>query len=574
MSRYQYPPGAPPAASNAVEASDGALWLAFEKSVVRCQGGNTTALPEQELFAGYRILFEGRGGTMWISADDGLARWRAGKTDIVRLPATDRPAEVANFLEDDAGTLWMATKGEGIRRTRGDRFTTIGVANGLPTGWIVQLLEDGQGRMWASSSGGIFWVDKRELEEVAEGRRQRVQVSLYDAKDGIYVGSNHFGHPAGFKDDRGRLWFATNSGIAVVDPSWRTRAPRLGLGELRLGGERVELHAGVTPMVRGTPSDLDLAFTALTFAPPDTVSFRYQLRTHDGHPVRDWVDLGSSRALHAAGLEPGDYQLALEARTREGDWNGQSVLRLEFGVRQTFYRTPGFVLLVALAVGLSLLGLHRMHLARTRAGLQALMAERTRIAREIHDTLAQAFVATSVQLECLEEALEGDPRPQSGKIQRHLDTAKKVVEESLDEARRAVWVLRPQAIEPGLVPALETLVNQASGGTTVELAVEGDARELPPLVASNLLRIAQEAVANARRHAQARRIAVRLVFSSDAVALSVTDDGQGMPSSGEHGPSQGILGMKERAAQIGGTLSIESGVQGGAGTTLRVEVAA
>jgi signal transduction histidine kinase len=116
-------------------------------------------------------------------------------------------------------------------------------------------------------------------------------------------------------------------------------------------------------------------------------------------------------------------------------------------------------------------------------------------------------------------------------------------------------------------------VNQASGGTTVELAVEGDARELPPLVASNLLRIAQEAVANARRHAQAHRIAVRLVFSSDAVTLSVTDDGQGMPSSGEHGPSQGILGMKERAAQIGGTLSIESGVQGGAGTTLRVEVA-
>ncbi|HXU80456.1 MAG TPA: sensor histidine kinase, partial [Polyangia bacterium] len=233
-------------------------------------------------------------------------------------------------------------------------------------------------------------------------------------------------------------------------------------------------------------------------------------------------------------------------------------------------------LLLAVAAGLSLLGLHRMHIARTRAGLQAVMAERTRIAREIHDTLAQAFVATSVQLECLEEALEGDQRPQSskmtGKIRRHLDTAKRVVEESLDEARRAVWVLRPQAIEPGLVPALETLVGQVSGGTVVELEVAGEPRELPPLVASNLLRIAQEAVANARRHAQAGRIQVRLAWASDAVTLSVADDGQGMASSGEHGPSQGILGMKERAAQIGGTLSIAAGAEGG--TTVRVEVAA
>jgi signal transduction histidine kinase len=113
-----------------------------------------------------------------------------------------------------------------------------------------------------------------------------------------------------------------------------------------------------------------------------------------------------------------------------------------------------------------------------------------------------------------------------------------VVEESLDEARRAVWALRPQAVEPGLVPALETLVSNVSGGTVVDLQVSGVARPLPPLVASNLLRIAHEAVANAHRHAHARRIELRLGFTPRSVTLSVTDDGQGLAAAGAPRPAR------------------------------------
>jgi signal transduction histidine kinase len=583
MSRFAPLPGELPAASFVLEASDGAIWFALENKVVRWQGGQATSIAAPELFGVYRILFEGQDRTMWIGADDGLALWRAGQTRIVRLPPADRPAEVANFYQDGQGTLWMATKGEGIRRARadGDGIATIGAAHGLPTGWIVQLLEDGQGRLWASSSKGIFWVEKRELEEVAEGRRQRVNPSLYDASDGIQMRWESFGHPAGFKDGQGRLWFATNSGIAVVDPAGAARPPRVIVSELRLGGERVPLRPGPVPVVTGGSRDLEVAFSALSFAPPDTVSFRYRLGLVDADPPGhdDWIELGGSRTLHHARLEPGEYRLALQARTRDGGWSGEPT-RLGFRLRPPFHRSLEFVLLAAVAGALVLLGVHRMRIARTRAGLQAVMAERARIAREIHDTLAQAFVATSVQLECLEEALEGEPRA-PGAIRRHLGTAKKVVEESLDEARRAVWALRPQAVEPGLVPALETLVNNVSGGTVVELQVAGVARPLPPLVASNLLRIAHEAVANAHRHAHARRIELRLGFTARSVTLSVTDDGKGLPAAGEQaggaapeppGVAQGILGMKERAAEMGGSLSIAGAPQ--RGTTVLVEVAA
>lgn len=561
-------PGGLTGASFALEASDGALWLALGKTVVRQHEGSTTPIIGQEGFKGERILFEGQDAAMWIGADDGVAIWKDGRTRLVRLPPADRPVEVANYHQDAEGTVWMATKGEGIRRARGDRIATIGVQNGLPTGWIVQLLEDDRGRLWASSSKGIFWVNKRELGEIADGQRSWVHASLYDASDGIQMHAEPFGHPAGFKDRQGRLWFAASGGIIVVDPSVRPAAPRVSIDQLRLGGERVALLPGQRVVASGAPRDLDVSYSALTFARPDTVSFRYRLRAGD----RGWVDVGPSRNLHHPRLEAGEYLLAIQARPRDGDW-GTEVTALAFTLRPPFHRSPAFFGLLVLAAGLVLLALHRARITRTRAGLQAVMAERTRIAREVHDTLAQAFVATSVQLECLEEELEGDPRP---KVHRHLATARKVVAESLDEARHAVWVLRPQSIEAGLVPALETLVNRVSGGTVVELQVLGAARELPPLVASNLLRIAHEAVANAHRHARARHVEIRLAFTPASVALSVTDDGEGLAGGGGleqgAGPGQGILGMKERATQMGGTLSIGSAAQ--KGTTVHVEVAA
>jgi signal transduction histidine kinase/ligand-binding sensor domain-containing protein len=570
-------PGGLEAATFNHQARDGALWYAFYGKVVRSQGDSAVQLTEQESFQGYRILFEGRDGTMWIAADDALAAWREGRLRILRLPPAEKPVEVASFHEDESGTLWMGTKGEGIRRLRGDRFSTIGVEQGLPSGWIVQLLEDGAGRLWASSSKGIFWVSRRELDEVADGRRLRVYPSLYDANDGIQIRSESFGHPAGFKDQQGRLWFATNSGVVVVDPPGARAGPPVTIEQLSLGGQRVQLVPGSTPSATGARQDLDVTVSALTFEPAEAVSYRYRLG--DG----PWVELGPGRTLHEAGLSPASYRLQIAARTRESGWT-PAPLQLDFKVVPPFHRSAAFlvpfVALLALGVGLLLLAVHRLRIARAQEALQTVMAERTRISREIHDTLAQAFVATSVQLECLEEALEAGPpqAAQAAKIQRHLETAKKVVEESLEEARRAVWVLRPQAIESGLVPALQTLVARLSGGTAVELKVTGDQRDLPPLVASNLLRIAHEALANARRHAGARRIEVRLSYAPRTVTLAVVDDGKGMHprAAGEHGPNsgpgQGLLGMRERAAQMGGSLSVAAGLE--AGTTVAVEVAA
>jgi signal transduction histidine kinase len=333
----------------------------------------------------------------------------------------------------------------------------------------------------------------------------------------------------------------------------------VALEELRLDGQRIEPGA----LGGRAPRDLDVAFTARTFAAPDTISFRYRLEGRE----RDWIEVGPARGAHYARLEAGQYRLLIQARHRESDWSPPE--QLAFTLRPAFYRSPFFAAACALGIGLLLLLVHRVRMAEARAGMQAAVGERTRIARDIHDTLAQAFVATSVQLECLEEALAVGERAGA---RRHLATARKVVEESLDEARQAVWVLRPQAIEQGLAPALETLVKRVSGGTPVALDVTGTERTLPQMVASNLLRIAHEAVANARRHARPARIQLRLAFASRSVVLSINDDGRGMNGAATGGTGAGILGMKERAADMGARLTIESAPE--RGTTVRVEVAA
>ena len=280
--------------------------------------------------------------------------------------------------------------------------------------------------------------------------------------------------------------------------------------------------------------------------------------------------MGPSRIVRYARLEPQRYRLSIQARHRDGDW-GASAAGVEFVLRPAFYRSGWFALAAATAIALSLLGAHRLRLGRARADLQAVMAERSRIARDIHDTLAQAFVATSVQLECLDKAVENDDR---GTIRVHLQAARRMVKESLEEARRSVWVLRPRSLDHGLPVALRTLAGGSSGETLVELELAGTPRPLAPAVEANLLRIAQEGVANAYRHAGARRIVLRLSYANPrAVSLAVLDDGRGLAATHEAPPMErGLAGMRERAADIGAALAIES--RAGGGTSIRVEIPA
>jgi nitrate/nitrite-specific signal transduction histidine kinase len=207
----------------------------------------------------------------------------------------------------------------------------------------------------------------------------------------------------------------------------------------------------------------------------------------------------------------------------------------------------------------------------------AVMEERNRMAREIHDTLAQGFSGIILQLEAAEQALSSDEQA----LQRHLNQARNLARKSLAEARRSVWNLRPQALEQRpLADAIKQEVDRfcQSTGVKVQLNIIGDRRDLPPEVEAGVLRIFQESMTNVRKHAKAAEVEVNLTFNESATELSVRDNGVGfkqqLSGDGEKSPKKrdtfGLISMRERARGLGGTFEVQS--QRGEGTLVKIAI--
>jgi signal transduction histidine kinase len=261
------------------------------------------------------------------------------------------------------------------------------------------------------------------------------------------------------------------------------------------------------------------------------------------------------------------------ARNNDGLWSA-SAASLAFRVEPHVYQTYWFYALVALGLALVGWAAYRARVRQVEERFQAVLQERNRIAREIHDTLAQGFAGVSVQLELVSRLMA------SGEAQtrEHLDQARLLVRHSLAEARRAIWDLRSQSAEnqdfASRISQMAARVNNASAGgrAAVKLEVRGTYRPLTPKVEEELLKIAQEALTNAVRHADAQHIDIELTFDTKKILMIVADDGRGFVQSGDgDGPEghYGLRGMRERAAGIEARLSVQSGA--GKGTRVSVE---
>ncbi|HSU56458.1 MAG TPA: sensor histidine kinase, partial [Candidatus Dormibacteraeota bacterium] len=247
--------------------------------------------------------------------------------------------------------------------------------------------------------------------------------------------------------------------------------------------------------------------------------------------------------------------------------------------------TPAHIILALLAVTGSSLAItalvmwlararlreQEQHRAMAEAEFAAILSERNRMAREIHDTLAQGLAATSVHLRLAKKSANGSPEP----VTHHLEVAQQLVSESLREARNTIWNMRSQVLETADLPrALQDILQHLADGTDVkcEFETEGRPRRLAPVLENNILRIGQEAISNAVRHAEAKLISVKLGFGEKSFELHVSDNGRGFdpaqPASGKGG--FGLVGMRERAAEIKGDLKLASVLRRGTKVTLKV----
>ena len=544
----------------------GVLWVGTRLGLNSFRDNQFTTYTTQDGLANNFIgaIYEDSKGNLWVGTLGGLSKIKDGKFQTFTTKDGLSSNTVISLYEDAAGDLWIGTNGGGLNRLRGDKFVSFTVP---PADVIYRILEDKQQNLWCSSNKGIFRINKNELDKVASGANTNVSPVFYGPADGTLTREcSGGGHPTGWKTSDGRIWFATIKGLAVIDPEnipLNTSPPPIAIEQLFIDNQSVSLTQNLT--LSPSTSRLDFYYTALSFIAPENVRFKYKLEGFDD----DWIDGGARRVASYTNLRPGNYTFRVIAANNDGIWN-ETGDAIDFYLQPRFYQTYWFYLVCILLLALAAWQLYRLRVRRMATQFRAVLDERNRIAREIHDNLAQDILGISVQLELVARLM-----PAAGEAAKgHLDRARILVRNSMTEARRYVWDLRSQELQKKDLPAaLRDTTKRLTAESGVEAVVEvgGPLRPLPLEVETNLLRIGQEAINNAVKHAQANRIDVALNFDTRSVRLSIRDDGRGFDADGQIADGHfGLIGMRERAAQIGGVLTIQSAND--RGTQIAVDV--
>lgn len=538
---------------------NGTLWIGTRRGLSRFQSGRFTnfsvadGLPSDLVGA----LLRQPDGTLWVATSNGLGMYRQGGfAAFTDLPGASRVITALHPLSD--GAILVAVNGEGLMLFSKGHFAPWKEDAGLPD-VIYSIMEDSQQGLWFNSPAGVFYLP---LDAAAATR--------FSSADGLF-GSvpAAAGHPTSARSADGRLWFATTRGVACIDPArahWNTVPPPVVIEQVLANEEQVPV-SGSVKLAPGR-SRLTFSYAALSFISPQRVRYKYKLDGID----KDWIDAGNRRTAFYTNLTPGSYRFHVIAANADGIWNQQGAalgLRLE----PHFYQTRWFYLLLLIAAFLIIFSLYRLRMHMARKEFAAVLDERTRIAREVHDTLAQSFVGISVGLELLSAMLKSAP----DEVRSQLEQTRILVRESLADARRSIWKLRGAPEQYSSLPdslSKAALALNQQQGPEVNVQVSGLYRPLDQEREDELLRIAKEAIANAVRHANATKVNVELAFAQDRVRLSISDNGVGIqPEKLESPPAGhfGLVGLRERAEKIGGKLTITSS---GNGTTVQVEAPA
>jgi signal transduction histidine kinase/ligand-binding sensor domain-containing protein len=555
---------------DALEDSAGRVWVASSAGLLQLEGGGLkSVIPGQPLLNSSPVtLCEGRDGALWAGTY-GKGLWRIqGDSRRIYTTADGLSSDrIRSLYEDSEGTLWIATFGGGLDALRNGRIVSYTEKDGLPSDNIAKILDDGES-LWLATTRGICRIQKRQLEDFSEGKRGALQPLKYGVEDGLRSAQCAPAYPAGGGGSRtpdGRLLFTTSRGLAVFDPKARKRTrytPVVHLVDIMTAdGSPVDLSAaaGLQPGA----GRVQFHYTGIHLSAPELVHYSYRLEGLD----TDWSQPGVRRVINYNSLGHGSYRFYVRAELPGGPGTEESYA---FVVLPHFYETLWFRLACALMLLASGWAAYRMRLRQIRMRFAAVLDERARLAREIHDTLAQGFVGISSQLDAVAMCMPDEPAPP----RKHLDMARRMARHSLTEARRSVMDLRASVLEgQDLAAALEsgTRIWTAGSGVEINVDVSGPLRQLPEEMEQHLLRIAQEAVANVLKHAGANQIWVKLHTEARRLYLRVVDNGRGFDQSGAFnalGGHFGLIGMRERAERLGGELKLAS--HPGEGTEVEV----
>ena len=556
---------------DALEDSSGKIWMALPNGLGQLTGNQfRNVIPAGSpgmLEGAFVTLAEGVDHSLWVgSIQRGLWHVTAAGSRLYTSADGLGSDQIRSLYPEQDGTLWIGTFGGGLNAYRDGRFHRFREHDGLLSDNISHIADDGDA-LWLSTTRGICRISKQQLRDFAAGNRRHLDPVNYGPEDGLRSAQAppDLGLGGGRHSD-GSLWFATARGIALYKPDESRPASGalpIYLAEMTADGRPHETSSALrVPPGRGR---IEMRYAAIYLSAPERVRYSYKLDGLDS----DWIAAGSRRVATYNSLGHGSYRFRVRAEV-PGAPPAEASYDLQ--LLPHYYETGWFrTLCLGLAAFVCWM-VYQLRVRQIRLRFAAVFKERLRLAREIHDTLAQAFVGISSQLDALETCLPENLRP----AHIYLDLARRMAQHSLTEARRSVMDLRSAVLSNrDLAAALQSDARNWTTGAAinVEVQVKGGFENLPEDMEHNLLRIAQEAVTNASKHAQASRIEVRLERTDRIVNLKVTDNGCGFQTDDAFagmGGHFGLIGIRERAERIGGEFRL--GSQPGAGTEVEVTV--
>ncbi len=513
----------------------------------------------------YGHLYTDRRGRIWLGQYGLVSLYDHGKFQAFGSPDGISPAMVGAFLDDQEGNVWVGGE-DGLRKFENGRFRKLSESTGFPARVVSGLARDDDGNWWIAGDSGVLRIPADELDHAITDPAYRLRYESFDMLDGLpgKLTNSHL-MPVVARTTDGRIWFAATDGLAYVDPRRipkNTLPPPVHVETVKLDGKDVAPDDGMA-LATGT-NYIEIDYTALSLSIPERVRFRYML---DGKDTR-WHDAGNQRQAYYNGLAPGEYRFHVIASNNDGVWN-ETGATLVFRVLPAWYQTNWFLFL-CVVTGLSMMWV--VYSLRVRQIAKAIsvrfderLAERTRIARDFHDTLLQSFQGVLLKFHAVTYMLPDRPDEAKQKLESVIDQAQQAV----IEGRDAVQGLRSSAVVTNeLAPALRALGGELAADQTgpsypdFRVIVEGASRDLVPLVRDEVYRIASEALRNAFRHAQAGRIEVEILYAKRQLRLWVRDNGKGIDpkilAEGGREGHYGLAGVHERAKLVGGKLVIWS----------------
>jgi len=558
-------------------SSDGTVWAGtLSAGLSRLKEGSFTTYTVANGLVSNSIssIAESSDGTMWFGTPNGLNELSEGHLRAYTSKDGLPPGNVNCLLPDSHGVLWIGTD-NGLAFLRSG--TVHALRDDVPDSVreeIFAIAEDKAGALWMATAKHIVRVDRDKLLRQAVASSD---IREYGLDDGLLSTQGVRRHKSIAVDPGGGIWFSTNRGLSFVSPTsvkFDSAPPLVHVDGISVDGRLI--HLGEQIRVRPPHQKITLSYSGLSLSFPTRVRFMYRLDGFD----QSWTEPTSTREATYTNLESGQYRFHVMASNSYGQWNAsEAVISLE--VDPAFWQTWWFRALCVAAFLALLWALYQLRLRQVaqqfNLRLEERVGERTRIARDLHDTLLQSFHGLLFCFQAVSNLLPTRPAEAKQTLDKAIDQAV----QAITEGRDAVQGLRSSTVVTNdLACAITTLGQELAGGETnpnaaeFHVQVEGTTRDLHPILRDEVYRIAGEALRNAFRHAQARRIEVEIRYDERQFRLRVRDDGKGIAPKlmNEDGPTghYGLRGMRERAKLLGGKLAMWSELDSGTELELRI----